>query len=150
MAQLKENYIDINRTMKGVHRQICDSLNYCASKMPIYDNPEQMYYGLLSMVQYKSDPPNTELLQSVPTLFENNYWGRSGWGDCDCFTILVCSMIHVHKWPKQRIVLCGRNKMGPVHIFSEVYWKGKWYTMDLTSRLFNTHRKYKFYQHLYV
>ena len=30
---------------------------------------------MLPLLTYKNDPPGIELLQSVPTLFENNYWG---------------------------------------------------------------------------
>lgn len=150
MAIIKIPKTDINQTMKGIHTQVCDSLDYCASKMPVYDNPYQMYYGLLSMVKYKNDPKNIELLQSVPTLFDANYWGTPGMGDCDCMSILVLSMCSVHHWHHQRIVLCGRSKVYPVHIFTEVEFDGKWYTMDLTKRLFNAHRDYPFYQHLYV
>ena len=146
MAIIKVPYKDLDQTLKGIHTQVNDSLNYCAQNMPIYDNPRQMYYGLLSMVKYKNDPPGVELLQSVPTLFENNFWGYSGAGDCDCMSILVLSMCAVHKWHKQRIVLCGRNKIAPVHIFTQVYYNGEWVTMDLTRRLFNSHKHYKFYQ----
>ena len=71
MAVLKIPYQDINETLKGLHIQVCDSLNYCAQNFE-YSNPRQMYYDLLPKVIYKNDPPGTELIQSVPTLFENN------------------------------------------------------------------------------
>jgi len=146
MAVIKIPFENINQTLKGIHTQVCDSLEYCANEMPVYDNPLQMYYGLLPLVKYKNDPPGIELLQSVPTLFDNNYWGISGAGDCDCMSILVLSMCAVHGWSRQRIVLCGRTKSYPVHIFTEVFYKGKWHTMDLTRKLYNTHKEYKFYQ----
>ena len=148
MAVIKVPFKNVTQTLKGIHTQVNDSLDYCAQNMPIYKDPKAMYYGLLPLIQYKNDPPNVELLQSVPTLFENNYWGRSGAGDCDCFTILVLSMCAVHGWHNQRIVLCGRSKFNPVHIFSQVKHNGKWVTLDLTARLYDTHRPYKFYQHL--
>jgi hypothetical protein len=116
--------------------------------MPVYNNPKDMYYSLLPMIKYKNDPPGVELLQSVPTLFEQNFWGQSGAGDCDCFTILILSMCVVHGWNKQRIVLCGRSKLGPVHIFSEVFYNNRWHTLDLTRRLYNSHKPYKFYQRI--
>lgn len=150
MAIIKLPKTDINQTMKGIHTQVCDSLEYCVNNMPTYDNPRQMYYGLLSMVKYKNDPPGIELLQSVPTLFDNNYWGISGRGDCDCFSILVLSLCVAHGWMDQRIVLAGRSKVYPVHIFTQVKHNGTWYTMDLTYKLFDAHRSYPFYQHLYV
>lgn len=146
MAVLKVKAKDINQTLEGIHLQVCDSLDYCANNMPRYNNPKQMYYGLLPLIKYKNDPPGVELLQSVPTLFENNYWGQSGTGDCDCLSILILSLCAVHGWNKQRIVLCGRSHIYPVHIFTEVYFNGEWHTMDLTRRLYNSHKKYKFYQ----
>jgi hypothetical protein len=148
MAVLKIPYQDINETLKGLHIQVCDSLNYCAQNFE-YKNPRQMYYDLLPKIKYKNDPPGTELIQSVPTLFERNYWGTSGMGDCDCFSVLTLAVGAVNKW-KQRIVLCGREYSAPVHIFTQVYWNGKWRTVDLTARLYDTHRKYPLYQYLEV
>jgi hypothetical protein len=147
--QSKVSYKDINQTLQGIHTQVCDSLNYCANKMPVYSDPINMFYSLRKMVQYHSDPPGTELLQTVPTLFEKNFWGIPGAGDCDCFSILILSMCCVHGWNKQRVVLCGRSKRAPVHIFTQVYYNGEWLTLDLTRPLHNSHRKYKFYQFLH-
>ena len=148
MAVLKIPYQDINETLKGLHIQVCDSLDYCAQNFE-YKNPRQMYYDLLPKIIYKNDPPGTELIQSVPTLFENNYWGTSGMGDCDCFSVLTLAIGSVNKW-KQRIVLCGREYSAPVHIFTQVFWNGAWRTVDLTARLYDTHRKYPLYQYLEV
>lgn len=146
MASFKVPFKDINQTLEGIHTQVSDSLDYCYNNMPRYANPKQMYYGLLPLISYKNDPPGVELLQSVPTLFENNFWGKSGAGDCDCLSILILSMCCVHNWNKQRIVLCGRNHNYPVHIFTQVYFNGRWITLDLTRKLYNTHKPYKFYQ----
>ncbi len=148
MAVLKIPYQDINETLKGLHIQVCDSLDYCAQNFE-YKNPRQMYYDLLPKIKYKNDPPGTELIQSVPTLFERNYWGTSGMGDCDCFSVLTLAVGAVNKW-KQRIVLCGREYSAPVHIFTQVFWNGSWRTVDLTARLYDTHRKYPLYQYLEV
>ena len=148
MAVLKIPYQDINETLKGLHIQVCDSLDYCAQNFE-YKNPRQMYYDLLPKIIYKNDPPGTELIQSVPTLFENNYWGTSGMGDCDCFSVLTLAIGSVNKW-KQRIVLCGREYSAPVHIFTQVFWNGAWRTVDLTDRLYDTHRKYPLYKYLEV
>jgi len=144
--ELRVPYQDINQTLKGIHRQVCDSLEYCVNNMPVYKDPVSMFYGLKPLVKYQNDPPGVELLQTVPTLFENNYHGIPGAGDCDCLSILVLSMCIANGWNKQRIVLCGRNKRAPVHIFTQVFYKGKWITLDLTRPLVNSHRPYKFYQ----
>lgn len=150
MAVLIVPYTDINATMKGIHTQVVDSLTYCLNDMPKFDNPEQMFKALKNMVTYKNDPPGVELLQSVPTLFEQNYWGIRGAGDCDCFSILALSMCVVHGWNEQQIVLAGRSKLAPVHIWTRVKFRGKWFDFDLTQAYFNSTREYKFVQYLNV
>jgi hypothetical protein len=150
MAILRTDYTDINATMRGIRTQVIDSIDYCVNELPKFDNPEQMFNVLKTMVTYKNDPPDTELLQSVPTLFNSNYWGIRGAGDCDCFSILVLACCIANGWNKQRIVLAGRSKIAPVHIWTEVNYNNKWYVMDLTQSIFNTKRPYKFYQYLNV
>jgi transglutaminase-like putative cysteine protease len=150
MAVLIVPYTDINATMRGIRQQVIDSLEFCVNEMPRFDDPEQMFKALKNMVTYKNDPPGTELLQSVPTLFKNNYWGISGAGDCDCFSILVLSMCVAHGWNKQEIILAGRSKLMPVHIWTVVYVDGKRYSMDLTNAYCNLERNYKFIQVLPV
>jgi hypothetical protein len=150
MAILLTPYTDINATMRGIRTQVIDSLNYCVNNMPTFDHPKQMFDNLKLMTRYKNDPPGIELLQSVPTLFECNYWGMRGAGDCDCFSILVLSMCCAHNWNDQEIILAGRSKTAPVHIWTRVKFSGDWYDMDLTQPFFNTRREYKFLQHLKV
>jgi hypothetical protein len=150
MAILLTPYTDINATMKGIRIQVIDSLDFCVNKMPAFDSPEQMFKTLKNMVTYKNDPPGTELLQSVTTLFDSNYWGVPGAGDCDCFTILVLSMCVANGWNDQEIVLAGRSKLSPTHIWSRVKFNGEWFDFDLTQPYFNTHRPYKFKQFLKV
>ena len=150
MAVLIVPYTDINATMRGIRQQVVDSLEFCVNEMPRFDDPEQMFKALKNMVVYKNDPPGTELLQSVPTLFKNNYWGISGAGDCDCFSILVLAMCVAHGWNKQEIILAGRSKLMPVHIWTVVYVDGKRYSMDLTNAYCNVERNYKFTQILPV
>jgi hypothetical protein len=150
MAVLIVPYTDINATMRGIRTQVIDSLDFCYNEMPTFANPEEMFKALKNMVTYKNDPQGTELLQSVPTLFKNNYWGISGAGDCDCFSILVLSMCVAHGWNKQEIILAGRSKLMPVHIWTVVYFEGKRYAMDLTNTYCNVERSYKFIQVLPV
>lgn len=150
MAIITVPYTDINATMQGIRTQVIDSLEYCANEMPRFSDPEQMFKALKEMVTYKNDPPGVELLQSVPTLFENNYWKKRGAGDCDCFSILALAMCIVNGWNDQQIVLAGRSKLAPVHIWTRVKYKGKYYDFDLTQPYFNTCREYKFVQYLNV
>lgn len=150
MAVLIVPYTDINATMRGIRTQVIDSLDFCVNEMPSFSDPESMFKTLKEVITYKNDPVGTELLQSVPTLFNANYWGRSGAGDCDCFSILALSMFCANGFNKKRIVLAGRSKLAPSHIWTMVYYNGKWYDFDLTQPYFNTRRKYKYIQYLDV
>jgi len=109
-----------------------------------------MFNNLKQMVVYRNDPPGVELLQSVPTLLEQNYWGVPGAGDCDCFSILVLTCCLVNGWNDQEIILAGRSLLAPVHIWTRVKFKGRWYDMDLTQTYVNSVRPYKFRQTLKV
>jgi hypothetical protein len=150
MAVLRVPYTDINATMEGIRTQVLDSLFYCKNEMPRFKDPESMFNNLRQMITYKNDPPGVELLQTVGTLFNDNYHGIPGAGDCDCFSILVLSMCAVHGWNDQRIILAGRTKLAPVHIWTQVKFNGVWYDMDLTQTYFNTSRKYKYIQKMNV
>lgn len=150
MAILVTQYTDINATMRGIILQVRDSIEWTRANMPIYSNPEQMYNNLKTLTTYRNDPPGVELLQSVQTLFENNYWGVSGAGDCDCFSILVLTCCLCNGWNEQEIILAGRSKLAPVHIWTKVKFGGKWYNMDLTQTFVNSVRPYKFTQALPV
>lgn len=150
MAVLRVPYTDINATMEGIRTQVLDSLFYCKNEMPRFKDPESMFNNLRQMITYKNDPPGVELLQTVGTLFNDNYHGIPGAGDCDCFSILVLAMCAVHGWNDQRIILAGRTKLAPVHIWTQVKFNGVWYDMDLTQTYFNTSRKYKYIQKMNV
>ena len=150
MAVITVPYTDINATMRGIRTQVIDSIDYVCENLPSYSTPESMFNSLKSMVTYKNDPPGVELLQSVQTLFEQNYWRIPGAGDCDCFSILVLTACLCNGWNQQRIVLAGRSKLAPVHIWSEVKHNGKWFAMDLTQPFINSTREYKYKQYLYV
>lgn len=150
MATIKVPYTDINATMRGIRTQVIDSIDFCIDQMPRFQNPEQMFKALRNMTTYKNDPKGIELIQSVQTLLTNNYWGIRGAGDCDCFTVLVLAMCCAHGWCEQEIILVGRSKLAPVHIWSRVKFNGVWYSMDLTNAYINIERPYKFMQVLPV
>lgn len=150
MAKQFLKYKDINQVLRAIRTQVIDSYDYYLQKMPMFDSPEQMFNSLKTMVTYKHDPPGIELLQSVQTLFSDNYWGIAGAGDCDCFSILILTACQCHGWTDQRIVLAGRSKAAPVHIWTEVYFDGDWHAMDLTQPYYNTTRDYPLVQYLEV
>ena len=150
MAIITVPYTDINATMRGIITQVKDSISWTCENLPEYRNPEQMFNNLKTLITYRNDPPGVELLQSVQTLFENNYWGKSGAGDCDCFSILALTVCLCNGWNDLEIVLAGRSKLAPVHIWTRVKHSGKWFDIDLTQPFINSVRPYKHVQRLRV
>jgi len=150
MAVSKTEYRDINQTMDGIRRQIIDSIEYCCNEMPKFSNPRDMFSFLRTITKYHNDPHQVELLQTVPTLLDDNFHGIPGAGDCDCFTILTIAMCIAHGWNDNYIVLVGRTKVAPVHIYSAVKWNGEFITLDLTNPYINIERDYPYRQILPV
>lgn len=148
--ELRQEYKDIDDTMKHIKIQIIDSLNYAKTKVPQMNSPEQCFWWLKKRTSYKNDPSGTELLQSLPTLLENNFHGSSGSGDCDCFTIALTSILIANNFKNIKIVLVGRSKKTPVHIYVCIYQKGKRKVLDLTNREPLVERSYPYKQELPV
>lgn len=146
MAVDKVEYIDINQVLKALRTQIIDSLDYCVNELPQFRTPEQLFKFCKGVTHYHLDPKGVEMIQSVPTLFENNYWGKSGSGDCDCYTVLTIALCIANGWNDNYIVLVGRKKIAPVHVYSAVKVNGKMYTLDLTNPYIDIEREYKYRQ----
>jgi len=142
MAKAKYKYKDINQVMRGIRRQVIDSVEYCFNNIPTMENPQELFTYLKQRVNFKHDPPGTELLQTAQTLFDDNKHGLSGYGDCDCFTILATAAFISQGWGDIDIVLAGRSKSVPVHIYNYITHDGSRYCFDLTEPYFNMERTY--------
>lgn len=149
---LKKRYKDINDTLQHIRLQIEESKPFARQFMPRCKNPNDLFFKLKPYLKYKHDPRGTELLQSLPTLIKKNYYGVSGSGDCDCFTIAAVACCLIQNWPgaKVWIKLAGRRKDYPVHIWSGVTYKGKEYPIDFTNRIPGIERPYPYVQKLAV
>jgi len=151
--ELREPYKDINRTIQMLREQVVDSIAYAVDQCPKVDTPEQLFKWLKTNVRYKNDPPGYELIQSMPTLFSpfthktGVHYG-SGQGDCDCFTVTALACMYVQGWRDFGIVLCGRKKKAPVHIFAYINDGGDLKAFDLTAPYYGVHREYKYMQYL--
>jgi hypothetical protein len=151
MAVVKRQYKDINDTLKSIKIQIIDGLDFALNECPQFKNPEQLYNWLLARCTYENDPKDVELLQCLPTLLtEDNEHGIPGAGDCDCFSIALVTLLVAQGWDNINIVLAGRSKKCPVHIWVEIKWRGKNQTLDLTNRKFNKERYYPLTQKIPV
>ncbi len=146
MIKAKVPYKDLDQTMQGIRLQIVDSLQHFDGGVPKFRNPRELFKWCKQNTTYHKDPKGIELLQSVQTLFNDNYWGISGAGDCDCFTILTIFLCIENGWNDNYIYLCGRNKKKAVHIYSGVDFDGERYTLDLTNPYINIERPYPYCQ----
>jgi hypothetical protein len=144
---LKKRYESLADTLNHILIQAKESVNYCRDLIPEFiTTPEQLFYFLKTIVIYKNDPKGVELLQTAQTLFENNYHGIPGMGDCDCFTILSLACFKALNFKKYGIILVGKSSKIPTHIYCFVVYQKKPYIFDLTNDLFNYERPYKYKQ----
>jgi len=146
--ELRKPYIDINDTMKHIKMQIQDGIPYAKKNIPELSTPEHCFWWLKRRITYKNDPKNIELLQSLPTLLNKNFHGISGAGDCDCFTIAICSILIANNFDNIKICLVGRKKTMPVHIYVCIYDRGTRKVLDLTNPKPLKERSYPFIQEL--
>lgn len=142
-------YKDISDTLRKLKIQVIDSLPY-AKTLPTFADPQTLFYYLKARTKYKNDPPGVELLQTLQTLLEGAYWGIPGAGDCDCFVIATLALCWAQgkEFQNVRVVIAGRSKDAPVHIWSTIDFQGETYALDLTNPTFNHERDYKYTQRL--
>lgn len=148
--ELRKKYKDIDETLYYLGRQVNDSLDYAIAEVPEFENPEDLFYYMKSILIFRKDPPYTELLQSFPSMMNNNRHGIRGAGDCDCFVIAALASMYAQGWKDLVVILYGRRKSHPVHIACGIYWNGKLEVMDLTNPLYDMERPYKYRQILPV
>lgn len=139
-------YKDLSTTLKALKTQVIDSLPSISDYVPdTIKSPEELFYFLRSITTYKKDPKGVELLQMVSTLMK-----RGGKGDCDCFTILSLTACIYLGFDKLNVILVGRTKNSPSHIYINVWDKEKksYCIFDLTNPYYDYERKYNFKQTL--
>jgi len=143
-------YKDINHTLKMLKKQVISGIPFALKHCPKFDTPEQVFYWLKDNTTYKLDPKGIELLQSLPTLItENNWHGKQGHGDCDCFTIALLTLLAANGFDNLYVILVGRNRFTPVHIYCGLIDNEKTLRiLDLTNPQYDTERKYPYRQHL--
>lgn len=144
--EFKESYKDINTTLYWLVEQAKAGIDYCKRQFPAFSSPIEMFYYLKPRVTFHKDPPGTELIQSPGTMFENNYHGVPGAGDCDCFVTLLLACAWANGWPGSKIVLTGNRKRSPSHIYVIQEWNGEQIILDLTEPSPNSERQYKYKQ----
>jgi len=130
--------------------QAYDSLPYAADVCPQFNSPEQLFNWLKMRIIFREDPEGIELLQTMPTMFEKNWHGIPGAGDCDCFVITSIACLKVNGFDDIQIVLSSGNKRMPSHIYMAVLDGDRWKAFDLTNRYYGEERSYPFRQLLRI
>jgi hypothetical protein len=141
-------YKDLNHALKLFRAQVIESIPYAIENFPALSSPEKIFNYLKLRTTYKKDPPGTELFQTLQTLFDNNFHGIPGAGDCDCFTIAGLATLIANGFTDCGILLAGRNPFCAVHIYVYGNRNGKRYYFDLTNRTFDYERYYPYKQHI--
>lgn len=143
----KQEYISLSHALVHLKKQVIESIPFARKHVPKFANPEQLFYYLKQRVIYRRDPPDIELFMTMQTMFAGTRTGTPGAGDCDDFTIVALACCIAQGWINVQVVLVGRSKANPVHIYSGVVFNGLQYWFDLTNPTFNYERKnYKYKQ----
>lgn len=148
--EFRQPYKNINETLFWLLEQAKTGVPYCKKAFPSFSDPQQMFDYLNGRVVYHNDPPGVELIQSPGTMFEKNYFGIPGAGDCDCFTTLLLACCWANGFKENYICLYGRSKKYPSHISLMTVFDGRPYYLDLTEKKFNRERNYPYKQELPV
>lgn len=144
VLKYKIPYNSLNDTLEALTIQAMLSVNYCAQKWGTNNSLSRIFTIVKQNTTYVNDPRDVELIQSVPTLIENNYHGIPGAGDCDCFSVFLIALLIANGFQPNQIfiVLQGRTIKTPSHIFIECENK----YLDATENHYNTMRNYPYIQ----
>jgi hypothetical protein len=136
------NFADV---IECLRLQACESAQQFANDVDTADinSAADLWNNLKPRLIYVSDPPGVELFQTYQTLFYENFHGQPGAGDCDCFVITTLGAARACGLDCN-IVLAGRDKTAPVHIWAEV----DGVPFDLTNPELATTRNYPYLQRL--
>ena len=116
-------YKSLKDTLDQIEKQIDISVPFAVDfiakngKKPV--TIQQLFDILKSKTHYQDDPKGVELIQSMPSLFLDNYYGIPGTGDCDCFTVTACACMISEDF-STGFTIYG-NGLQPTHIAADYY-----------------------------
>lgn len=142
-------YRDLNHALTLLKSQVLEGIPYAKNNLPQFTDPEKVFNFLKLRTKYKNDPQGVELFQTLPTLLDNNFHGITGHGDCDCFSIALLTVLAANNFKNFGVVLCGRNRWTPAHIYVYVIDENGTKTyLDLTNKIYNYERFYPYKQEI--
>ena len=101
----KMPYKNLVHTLQMMAKQINESVEFADQFIPMVTTPQEIWFVLKDNLTYKNYPPGIELLQSFPSLMNDNYWGIPGAGDCDCFTIAALACAAARSIPARAVIV---------------------------------------------
>lgn len=145
---LIKDYADLTDTLLHIKKQVIDSLDFANVWLPSIDDPAELFMYLKDRTTYISDPPGIELIMTMQTMISGSRTGIPGGGDCDDFTIAALASLYCIGFTDLRVVLAGRRRTLPVHIYCDVNDGTGWKAFDLTEDHYGQFRPYPYYQNL--
>jgi hypothetical protein len=144
----QRKYTTLYDTLKDLKKQVKASYKFAESYIPDWvQTPSDLFDLLKANTEYEKDPPKNELLQKMETLLgSNNYHGMPGLGDCDCFTIAALASFKAIGIKNPVVILAGKTKKSPGHIYAGYIDNGKYVPFDLTNETFGYERYYPYKQ----
>jgi hypothetical protein len=135
-------YRSLANTLDMLDQQISVSVpfaeDFCAN---VSANPHSLFKFLKMQTTYRDDPPGIELIQSMPSLFLDNYYGIPGMGDCDCFTTTACASMIALGIPTGYTIF--GNGEWPTHIAADSYYQDQRTIFDLVAPRLGMVKDYK-------
>lgn len=129
-----------------MREKVKESIPYAKSYCPKSSSPEDLFYKIKMTLTYYPDGFNRELLQSMQTLYDYNFHGISGAGDCDCFTVTGLACLLVNGYKPLYIVLAGYDANKPCHVFGGLGTGNDFKKFDLCAPYYNHSKKYNWYK----
>jgi len=145
---LLKDWQSLDDVLKHLKIQVIDSMPFVNANVPKFSHPKNLFYWLKARTIYQNDPETTELLMTAQTLMKGNETGTPGAGDCDDFTILALAGLIRCGFRDNYVILTGRTRRQPSHIYVSTRYLNKIYIFDLTNDRFNYERPYPYKQQL--
>ena len=141
-------YLGAEQTLKYMKIQVIDSIPYVKYKFPRLRTAKDIYNYCKGLVRFREDPPGSEFVMKVQSLFNPkiNPHGFSGAGDCDDFTVLSLACLFANGFRDNFVVIAGRTKSAPVHVYAATKVNGKFIPIDLTNSEMIERGGYKYRQ----
>lgn len=103
-----------------------------------YDSLVNLFNYLLTNFKYKNDQWGLEQLREPARAFKDRKQGI----DCDCFSILIASILKNWNIPYYFRAACYQRENGLVHVYPVAKLNGKKIALDVVSKQFNYQKPY--------